>query len=427
MTGNMNVGRAFHEAVLLPDGQVLIVGGYNGDYLSSAELYDPSTGTFTEIPSMNVERSHHTATLLQDGTVLIVGGENSEGPLKSAEIFYPWAEQFALMLGTMSDTRTQHTATLLPSGNVILVSGANNSGVVATSDIYYPDSQVFSTLTVAQSAKRGHTATLLQELVPGYLQGYSENGVLFREHRGPIGARLEIDGINIDQYVGVTKIYSPRFVTLPTERTMLNIINTNSGINATVTITLRDVNGDILGTPVTVDLSPHNQINDDLVSIFENDPDIIGREGWVEVSSSVDRIVGEISFGKTGGNILTAFKLSPAPLDEFIIPLAAENSDYRTRLSFLNANGQSASVQIELWNETGGTLPDETTTITLPSNNRVEAFLSDFFPGETDRMYGYIRVRSSQPLHTYSTLWGGDFKFACVMYPIPVPVSVSED
>lgn len=244
---------------------------------------------------------------------------------------------------------------------------------------------------------------------------------MFREHRGAIAARIGTDGIDIDQYAGVTSIYSPRFVTLPTDRTVLNLINTNSDSDATVTITLYDANGNILGTPVIQDLPPKNQINDDLVAIFQNDPDVIGKEGWIEVSSTVDKVVGSVSFGKTGGNIQVSFKLSAIPLDEFIIPLAAENSDYRTSLSLLNATGQSAAVQIELWGATGGTLPDRTRMVTLLPNTRLEEFLSDYFPGETDRLYGYIRVRSDQPLHSYSVLWDSDFQFGGAMYPIPVP------
>src|SRR5262245_33381705 len=43
-TGSMGTAREFHTATLLPNGRVLVAGGYNGSYLSSAELYDPGTG-----------------------------------------------------------------------------------------------------------------------------------------------------------------------------------------------------------------------------------------------------------------------------------------------------------------------------------------------------------------------------------------------
>ena len=49
-TGSMQTGRALHTATLLPDGEVLVAGGFgtnDNDYLASAELYHPATGTWT--------------------------------------------------------------------------------------------------------------------------------------------------------------------------------------------------------------------------------------------------------------------------------------------------------------------------------------------------------------------------------------------
>jgi sugar lactone lactonase YvrE len=422
MTGIMNTGRAFHKAVLLPSGKVLITGGYNGEYLSSAELYDPAAGTFTEIPSMNVARANHTATLLQDGTVLITGGRDASGVLDSAEIFYPQANQFILLPRSLTEPRSQHTATLLPDGTVLLVSGTDGTDVLYNSDIYNPESRTFSLQEASQTAQREHTATLLAELIAGYLRGVSVKGLMFREHRGAIAARIGINGIEVDQFAGVTRIYSPMFVTLENDRTVLSLINANQDYDATVTITLYDSNGNILGTPVIQELPSNYQLNDDLVNIFQNDPEVIGQEGWIEVSSTVDQVVGSISFGQAGGNIQTVFALSGTPVDDFLVPLAAENSDYRTDISLLNASDQPAEVRIELWGAAGGTNPEQVRNITLLPNNRVEGFLSDYFPGESDRLYGYIRVISDQSLYSYSILWDSDFEFGCSMPPIPVPV-----
>jgi len=45
-TGNLNAARQSHTSTLLNNGLVLTAGGYNGSYVSSAELYDPASGTF---------------------------------------------------------------------------------------------------------------------------------------------------------------------------------------------------------------------------------------------------------------------------------------------------------------------------------------------------------------------------------------------
>ena len=93
----MGVVREGHTATLLADGTVLVVGGA-GDSpelgaLSTAELYDPSTGTWTATANMADARSHQTATLMPDGTVLVTGGYIGPGAaltlLASAELYIP--------------------------------------------------------------------------------------------------------------------------------------------------------------------------------------------------------------------------------------------------------------------------------------------------------------------------------------------------
>jgi hypothetical protein len=80
---------------LLSDGRVLFAGGDDGlASLSSAQLYNPSTGIFNSIGSMTTGREGHTATLLSDGRVLIAGGQsagntNSGTPFASAELYQP--------------------------------------------------------------------------------------------------------------------------------------------------------------------------------------------------------------------------------------------------------------------------------------------------------------------------------------------------
>jgi hypothetical protein len=75
----MQSGRLLHTATALPNGKILIAGGtsiINSTLtaLNTAELYDPSTGTFTfTANNMLAPRTAHTATLLATGQVLIAG------------------------------------------------------------------------------------------------------------------------------------------------------------------------------------------------------------------------------------------------------------------------------------------------------------------------------------------------------------------
>jgi hypothetical protein len=79
-------------AVLLPDGRVLVAGGFgdscpwseahNERYsclpLASAEIYDPASNEWTPTAPMPQPRSGAVGALLSDGTVLVVGGETRE-------------------------------------------------------------------------------------------------------------------------------------------------------------------------------------------------------------------------------------------------------------------------------------------------------------------------------------------------------------
>jgi hypothetical protein len=122
-TGAMNQFRYDHTATLLESGQVLVAGGFNGNPVPDAELFDPSTGSFSRTGSMGSPRAHHTATVLDDGTVLLAGAFSFSAPLASAEVFDPTTGKFA-PTGSMETPRYIHTGTRLNSGEVLVTGGS---------------------------------------------------------------------------------------------------------------------------------------------------------------------------------------------------------------------------------------------------------------------------------------------------------------
>ncbi len=178
-TGGLNNAREAHTATLLNNGEVLVAGGTDiADYLSSAELYNPNTGTWISTGSMHVPRAWATATLLPNGQVLVTGGVNASGGLSSAEVYDPNSGTWT-MTTSMHVARLWHTATLLPNGQVLVAGGNNDLGNISrTAELYDPNSGSWSLTSNMQSAHEVHTATLLnngQVLIAGgdYGGGYA--------------------------------------------------------------------------------------------------------------------------------------------------------------------------------------------------------------------------------------------------------------
>jgi hypothetical protein len=189
LTGSLNTARYDHTATLLNNGMVLIVGGLLATppppctvvddvvtcppgattVLDSAELYNPTTGTFTATTgNLNTARFGHTATLLDDGTVLIAGGASAPGTggpfLDTAELYNPTTGEFTYTTHNLNTARYFHTATLLPSGMVLMAGGYNSvSEELTSAELYNPAtaSETFTDTGSLNTARYDHTATLL--------------------------------------------------------------------------------------------------------------------------------------------------------------------------------------------------------------------------------------------------------------------------
>ena len=161
-TGSLAAARENHTATLLSNGKVLVVGGFDGSSaLASAELYDPTSGTWSATGGLATARRLHTATLLPNGKVLVAGGVGSSGYLTSAELYDPASGSWAAT-NSLATAREYHTATLLPNGKVLVAGGYNSSsGYLASAELYDPTSGTWSATNSLATARYVHTATLL--------------------------------------------------------------------------------------------------------------------------------------------------------------------------------------------------------------------------------------------------------------------------
>jgi len=177
--------REVHTATLLERncgdncGKVLVAGGTgglgSGPAFVTAELYDPVAGTFRATGSMGQMRQVHTATELPDGKVLVAGGFNSpftSGPphLNSAELYNPVTEEWQAT-GALGNRRMYQTATLLSDGTVLAAggnAGGNAPGFpnkpgpgLLSGELYNPTSSTWTGTDFMNTGRAVHTATLL--------------------------------------------------------------------------------------------------------------------------------------------------------------------------------------------------------------------------------------------------------------------------
>ncbi len=190
VSGLLSHKRVEHTATLLLDGRVLITGGervlfIDGEEpefvtvaIDDAEIYDPVTGTSTPTGSMTAPRSRHTATRLADGRVLITGGGTAPGfsnLLKTAEIYDPSTGTFT-PAGSMAVARLNEQATLISDGRVIITGQAvppllPGDEEFAT-EIFDPATGKFSRTWSMVRPRFAHNAVALQDGTVLVVNGY---------------------------------------------------------------------------------------------------------------------------------------------------------------------------------------------------------------------------------------------------------------
>jgi hypothetical protein len=165
--GAMSAPRRGAVAAPLPDGRVLVAGGSYDDgtehSLASAEVFDPVTGAFTPASDMTVPRVRAAAATLSDGRVLVAGGNDGSIRLQSAEVFNPATGAFT-PVGDMVAARAREGAARLPDGRVLLAGGTD--GVpLSSAEVFDPATNTFSSAGIGAmgTARRAPAASPLPD------------------------------------------------------------------------------------------------------------------------------------------------------------------------------------------------------------------------------------------------------------------------
>lgn len=184
----LNIGRSNHRSLVLNDGRILVVGGFDGSQdLTSCEIIDPSDWSVTVTGSLNEARSSHAVVLLNDGKVLAMGGYNPDlgYQMSTCELYDPntgtWATTAA-----MASARDNHSAAVTSTGTVVVSGGryydAENDWFAGlnTSEVYDPASETWSSasdLTTGSSFSQSYYRSASDDVLLIAGTNLSGNGV----------------------------------------------------------------------------------------------------------------------------------------------------------------------------------------------------------------------------------------------------------
>jgi len=157
-TGSLAQPRKLHVGAL-SGSRVLVAGGSPSYtvYHSTAESYDPDTGLWSSAGTMSVARNEAAAAALAGGEVLVTGGRAGITTHSTVEKWTPpstWTS-----VGSLAGSRVWHTATTLPDGRVLVAAGDAPS---YTAEVFSPSTNAWTSAgTMLGDHRRDATAALL--------------------------------------------------------------------------------------------------------------------------------------------------------------------------------------------------------------------------------------------------------------------------
>lgn len=189
-TGEISTPRDHVAATLMSNGSVLIAGGNDGQgtdtsVLASAEVFDPATGQWSTTGSMSLPRQGHSLVALDNGTALVAGGDAGDDPFQSVEIYDPASGTWSAT-ADMADARERFAAVALQDGRVLALGGGGASGHLASAEIYDPGSGAWSSAAEMSSPRLKPAAVVLQD-----------------------GKVLVVGGLGAGQFLTTAELYDP--------------------------------------------------------------------------------------------------------------------------------------------------------------------------------------------------------------------------
>lgn len=154
-TSSMSTVRWLHAGVPLGDGRILVAGGKpTGETMTSAEIFDPATGSWTKAPPMLFAHDWPVASPMCDGRVFVSG---HGGGASDAEIYDPVANQWT-PAGKTKYGHIYGQATLLQDCRILLSGGYDAKNF---SEVYDPAAGTFKFAGSMTTSRFFHSTTRL--------------------------------------------------------------------------------------------------------------------------------------------------------------------------------------------------------------------------------------------------------------------------
>ncbi|HZU98689.1 MAG TPA: kelch repeat-containing protein, partial [Planctomycetota bacterium] len=178
LTAMMVEAHAGASAALMDDGTVLIVGGVGASGPAGAEIFDPTTNTFS--PATMTTKRSGAAFASTGSEAVVAGGQASTGIQSSSEDYAISTKTFASG-ATLATARMNATASVVGGTNVLFCGGQGTTGAVGTCELLSGSTIAAGTISAAGSLKTarfGHTATTLSSGAVLVIGGFTASGAV---------------------------------------------------------------------------------------------------------------------------------------------------------------------------------------------------------------------------------------------------------
>lgn len=148
--GNMAHARVTLSLRLLPNGNALAIGG---DNQGTSEEYNPSTNGWSGLIQMRSVRYGSASTTLTDGRILVAGGLINANPISSAEIFNPSTASWSIV-PSMKLARASFSLTLVSNG-VLAAGSYSRLGTTNSTELFHPGNSTWSVAEPMNKSRGG--------------------------------------------------------------------------------------------------------------------------------------------------------------------------------------------------------------------------------------------------------------------------------